>query len=242
MKKLSKITESIWSDIQDRSGGDIRRKEDGKKVYTCLGIDAVIRNPKCQYDALIKNLLNPDCPYAIQIRVQQSEHKQKLEEKDPTVYDISNDKSHKFVATFWYYDEVEGFALDSSFADDVDEKDYYEICKCISSKLQEISQHIKFFPSRIQIIGKGIHGIPYYENSECFKLADISDWIYISKKTSLTLIDFRSDIIQKFPELSNIDLVLWNNCIMIPMNFESVIHLNEYKEFTEKWFKINETI
>ena len=28
MKKLSKITESIWSDIQDRSAGDVVRKED----------------------------------------------------------------------------------------------------------------------------------------------------------------------------------------------------------------------
>ena len=28
MKKLSKITESIWSDIQDRSAGEIVRKED----------------------------------------------------------------------------------------------------------------------------------------------------------------------------------------------------------------------
>ena len=28
MKKLSKITESIWSDIQDRSSGDKIRQED----------------------------------------------------------------------------------------------------------------------------------------------------------------------------------------------------------------------
>ena len=28
MKKLSKITESIWSDMQDRSSGETIRKED----------------------------------------------------------------------------------------------------------------------------------------------------------------------------------------------------------------------
>ena len=28
MKKLSKITESIWSDMQDRSAGDVVRQED----------------------------------------------------------------------------------------------------------------------------------------------------------------------------------------------------------------------
>ena len=33
MKKLSKITESIWSDIQDRSTGDNVRKEDEFKKY-----------------------------------------------------------------------------------------------------------------------------------------------------------------------------------------------------------------
>ena len=31
MKKLSKITESIWSDMQDRSMGNVR-KEDGRII------------------------------------------------------------------------------------------------------------------------------------------------------------------------------------------------------------------
>ena len=32
MRKLSKITESIWSDMQDRSSGDVVRKEDQSKI------------------------------------------------------------------------------------------------------------------------------------------------------------------------------------------------------------------
>ena len=40
MKKLSEILESIWSDIQDRSGGEDLRKEDGKIVLK-LDIDNV---------------------------------------------------------------------------------------------------------------------------------------------------------------------------------------------------------
>ena len=32
MRKLSKITESIWSDMQDRSSGDVVRKEDQWKI------------------------------------------------------------------------------------------------------------------------------------------------------------------------------------------------------------------
>ena len=43
MKKLSKITESIWSDIQDRSAGDTVRKEDiittnEDLIYKILGL------------------------------------------------------------------------------------------------------------------------------------------------------------------------------------------------------------
>ena len=40
MKKLSKLSESIWSDIQDRSAGEDMRKEDGKIVLK-LEIDNV---------------------------------------------------------------------------------------------------------------------------------------------------------------------------------------------------------
>ena len=35
MKKLSKITESIWSDIQDRSMGKTVRKEDDINIFDC---------------------------------------------------------------------------------------------------------------------------------------------------------------------------------------------------------------
>ena len=41
MKKLSKITESIWSDIQDRSSGKVRRKEDD--------VNFMIREKFCDY-------------------------------------------------------------------------------------------------------------------------------------------------------------------------------------------------
>ena len=33
------LEESIWSDIQDRSMGKTRRKEDGVKVHTCIDVD-----------------------------------------------------------------------------------------------------------------------------------------------------------------------------------------------------------
>ena len=38
MKKLSKITESIWSDIQDRSAGETIRKEDDINGLDCDGL------------------------------------------------------------------------------------------------------------------------------------------------------------------------------------------------------------
>ena len=42
MKKLSKITESIWSDMQDRSAGDVVRKEDEGKYITIDGVKWVL--------------------------------------------------------------------------------------------------------------------------------------------------------------------------------------------------------
>ena len=38
MKKLSKITESIWSDMQDRSVGITQRKEDDINILDCDGL------------------------------------------------------------------------------------------------------------------------------------------------------------------------------------------------------------
>ena len=42
MKKLSKITESIWSDIQDRSSGDTIREEEVGKYITIDGVKWVL--------------------------------------------------------------------------------------------------------------------------------------------------------------------------------------------------------
>ena len=38
MRKLSEITESIWSDMQDRSAGDTVRKEDDINLLDCDGL------------------------------------------------------------------------------------------------------------------------------------------------------------------------------------------------------------
>ena len=38
MKKLSEITESIWSDMQDRSAGDVVRKEDDINLLDETGL------------------------------------------------------------------------------------------------------------------------------------------------------------------------------------------------------------
>ena len=51
MKKLSKITESIWSDIQDRSSGDTIRKEDYVSYST-------LEDKDCTVDLLYKYLIN----------------------------------------------------------------------------------------------------------------------------------------------------------------------------------------
>ena len=47
MRKLSEITESIWSDMQDRSAGDTVRKEDDINLLDCDGLyDYINKNYK----------------------------------------------------------------------------------------------------------------------------------------------------------------------------------------------------
>ena len=68
MKKLSKITESIWSDMQDRSAGEVRRKEDGVKVHTCIDVDIYQKyTSDSDYDDLIYQ--NHNCIAFYQISV-----------------------------------------------------------------------------------------------------------------------------------------------------------------------------
>ena len=62
--KDKKITESIWSDMQDRSAGEVRRKEDGVKVHTCIDVDIYLKNTfDSNYDDIIKGILNYNDSY-----------------------------------------------------------------------------------------------------------------------------------------------------------------------------------
>ena len=63
MKKLSKITESIWSDMQDRSTGNVVRREDdvnlmsGEDFCDYLNDNYIIKNGrKIMYNEFTKNI------------------------------------------------------------------------------------------------------------------------------------------------------------------------------------------
>ena len=69
MKKLSKITESIWSDIQDRSSGDTIRKED----YVSY---SDLKDKDCTVELLYKYLINNyDVLGDEQIKLNSGKHK-----------------------------------------------------------------------------------------------------------------------------------------------------------------------
>lgn len=266
MKKLSKIDESIWADIHKRSNGEIIRKEDGKKVHTCIDVDIYLKNASdSYYEELIEEILNYNNSY-IEYRVGILNTKDKAYSPEemknirafeaPYTY-LIYDGGHgtDLIAEFWTYDDMIGFDLDD-FEDRIPEEDYISICKGIATKLKEVGGDIEYLPRRNSSL---------IDSSEDYKLDDYSgdyvlqlisesevyDWEleYIDKygegSTSTCLSDYKESMIDSFPELDDIDFITWsyNNyaCnIGIPITATTVKNLKKYKEYTKNWFTVNE--
>ena len=123
MKKLSKITESIWSDIQDRSSGKVIRKEDGVKVHTCIDVDIYLKNASDSYcDDLIKEILNYNDSYvdykvgilSVRDKAYSPEEMKNIRTFEAPYAYLIYDGIHgtSLVAEFWTYDEMKDFKLD----------------------------------------------------------------------------------------------------------------------------------
>ena len=123
MKKLSKITESIWSDIQDRSSGEVRRKEDGVKVHTCIDVDIYLKNVSdSYYDDFIKEILNYNDNYinykvgilSVRDKAYSTEEMKNMRAFEAPYAYLIYDGIHgtSLVAEFWTYDEMKDFDLD----------------------------------------------------------------------------------------------------------------------------------
>ena len=264
MKKQSKITESIWSDIQDRSMGKTRRKEDGVKVHTCIDVDIYLKSTSdFHYDELIKGILNYNDSYvdyrvgilSVRDKAYSTEEMANMRTFEaPYSYLIYDGRyGTSLVAEFLTYDEMKDFGPDD-FEDRICEEDYISICKGIATKLKEVGDSIEYLPrNNTSYIGNKKNNMNY-EGDYVLQLIDESDvnnWEveYVDKygegSTSTSLEDFKEDMIYAFPELDDVEFITWsyNNyaCnIGIPITATTVKNFKKYKEYTKNWFTIDE--
>ena len=263
--KDKKITESIWSDMQDRSAGEVRRKEDGVKVHTCIDVDIYLKNTSdSHYDDLIKEILNYNDSYVdykvgiLNVRdkaYSTEEMKNMIAFEAPYAYLIYAGRyGTSLVAEFYTYDEMKDFKLDN-FEDRICEEDYISICKGIATKLKEVGGNIEYLPrNKGGFIETKYDDISHYEGDYVLQLIDESDvynWEieYVDKygegSTTFSLDDYKESMIGAFPELDDIVFITWsyNNyaCnIGIPITATTVKNFKKYKEFTKNWFTIDE--
>ena len=263
--KDKKITESIWSDMQDRSAGEIRRKEDGVKVHTCIDVDIYLKNTSdSHYDNLIKEILNYNDSYVdykvgilnVRDKAYSTEEMKNMRAFEaPYAYLIYDGRyGTSLVAEFYTYDEMKDFELDD-FEDRICEEDYISICKGIATKLKEVGGNIEYLPrNKGGFIETKYDDISHYEGDYVLQLIDESDvynWEieYVDKygegSTTFSLDDYKESMIGTFPELDDIVFITWsyNNyaCnIGIPITATTVKNFKKYKEFTKNWFTIDE--
>ena len=259
------LEESIWSDIQDRSMGKTRRKEDGVKVHTCIDVDIYLKNTSdSNYDELIKEILSYNDSYVeykvgiLSVRdkaYSPEEMKNMRAFEAPYSYLIFDGRyGTSLVAEFWTYDEMKDFDLDD-FEDRICEEDYISICKGIATKLKEIGDNVEYLPrNKGGFIETKYDDISHYEGDYVLQLIDESDvnnWEieYVDKygegSTSTSLEDFKENMIYDFPELDDVEFITWsyNNyacSIGIPITATTVKNFKKYKEYTKNWFTIDE--
>ena len=263
--KDKKITESIWSDMQDRSMGKTRRKEDVVKVHTCIDVDIYLKSTSdFNYDDLIKKILNYNDSYVdykvgiLSVRdkaYSTEEIKNMIAFEAPYAYLIYDGRyGTSLVAEFWTYDEMKDFDLDD-FEDRICEEDYISICKGIATKLKEVGGNIEYLPrNKGGFIETKYDDISHYEGDYVLQLIDESDvynWEiqytdkYGEESTTFSLDDYKESMIDAFPELDDVVFISWsfNNyaCnIGIPITATTVKNFKKYKEYTKNWFTIDE--
>lgn len=257
------LEESIWSDIQDRSMGKTRRKEDVVKVHTCIDVDIYLKSTSdFHYDELIKVILSYNDSYVeykvgiLSVRdkaYSPEEMKNMRAFEAPYSYLIYDGRyGTSLVAEFLTYDEMKDFGPDD-FEDRICEEDYISICKGIATKLKEIGGSIEHLPRDISYIGNKKNNMNY-DGDYVLQLIDESDvwnWEieytdkYGDGSTSTSLEDFQESMIDTFPELDDVVFITWsyNNyaCnIGIPITATTVKNFKKYKEYTKNWFTIDE--
>ena len=265
IKKFNEfINESIWSDMQDRSAGEVRRKEDGVKVHTCIDVDIYLKNTSdSYYDDLIKEILNYNDSYVdyrvgilnVRDKAYSTEEMKNMRAFEaPYVYLIYDGRyGTSLVAEFYTYDEMKDFKLDN-FEDRICEEDYISICKGIATKLKEVGGSIEYLPrNNTSYIGNKKNNMNYDSDYvlQLIDESDVSNWKiqytdkYGEGSTTFSLDDYKESMIDAFPELDDIVFITWSYnhyaCnIGIPITATTVKNFKKYKEYTKNWFTIDE--
>lgn len=258
------IGESLWSDLQNKSMGKSMRKEDGAKVHTCLGVDIILRNPSCDYNYLIKNIIeggNNEYDFGIQklndMPYTPDEKINVMKFEAPYDYLIyEGGHGTDLVATFECYTSVVEYQLDDDFEDEYCGEDYISICRGIATKLKEVGDCFDYVHyGKTSAIGDDKKpndkktDTSKYEGDFVLELISETDVYYwsIDQDDDLTesLDYFKDDIIYEFPELKDTDFLYWDynhngGCfIAIPAyNINNILNIRKYREFTKKWFKL----
>jgi len=251
MKKLSKITENLWTDLQDRSSGEVIRKEDGELVHTCLGIDIVLLDPQCGYDIFIKDMVKYNSSYCEGISKQAEvgfstdelvNIRKWVAPYDYLVYDASNGES--LIMSFTTYDDI--LEYDESFDEGISEKDYISICRGVAKKFKEVGDSLKYVPNRNSCVAttnstkrQYAHE---YDREYVLMLVDEGTthyWSAINDREKY-VDEFLEEISNEFPELEDEDFILWfyqdGINIGLPHNISVLNNFKKYKEFAQKWF------
>lgn len=245
------INEHLWSGIIHRSETGDRRKEDGTRVHTDLGVDIWLQDPSRKYDENIETIINSsdNIMYILNTRDMDKDKIAKIDAKDKDIsgnnfYYLISKTNHLVVC----FDNCEEFEI--LYEKPVSQHDYRSMCKGITEKLKPVGDNIVYVSDRVEF--------KKFSNKMVFN----DDWNWCKDNYNLLLVDenttynfsidqtenydfyelFYENIWDEFPELKHIPFIVWSygsygNNIALPLNYETLKKAEEYIQFAKDWFK-----
>lgn len=248
MKRMSQINEHLWSGIIQRSETGDRRKEDGVKVHTDLGVDIWLQDPSRKYDEFIETIINSGDNIMCILNTRDM-NKDEIARIDAKGKDISGDQFYYLISKTNHlvvsFDNCEEFEI--LYEKPISQHDYRSMCKGITEKLKPIGDNIVYVSDRA-----------WFEKSG--KDVDTDGWVWYKDNYNLLLVDenttynfsidqdydfyelFYETMWDEFPELKYIPFISWSytsygDNIALPLNYETLKKAEEYIQFTKGWFK-----
>ena len=218
------IEEGFMTRSLNRNKDNERRKGDGVKVHTSIGVDIFLENPGCYYKKYIRDILDyGEDPMGVLVTsVNSHSNPRKIEKGEiPYLYMLDDD----FVAGFDSYEDV----IDSGEIEEgeISEKDYKSIIEGIVEALKKV----KF--------GKSKGG--YDAVCHLLLISENELWGYECElsENSYYWEDFKNDFEEEFPD---VEMETWsyNNYsanIGVKLNYDNLINYEDYCNFIHSYFK-----